>query len=218
LAQVQAQLAANISAWDGPSDALPAAITACTRCPLHCNATQAVLGQGPLDAALMIVGEQPGDQEDLSGKPFVGPAGQLFDQIAAKAGLNRQQAYVTNAVKHFKFTPRGKRRIHQTATSDEIEQCRWWLDAERARIRPKLTLAMGAVAAEAVTGNTAPILARRGKIEKARDGGQVLITLHPAYLLRLPAGEAQQRAVAAFAADLRQAVNVCADVVQRGSG
>ena len=203
LAQVQAQLVANTSAWVGPTDALPAAISACTRCLLHCSATQAVLGQGPLDAPLMIVGEQPGDQEDLSGKPFVGPAGQLFNHIAAKVGLNREQAYVTNAVKHFKFVARGKRRIHQRATTAEIEQCRWWLDAERARIKPELTIAMGAVAAEALTGNAAPLLPRRGKIESALDGRPVLITFHPAYLLRLAQGPARAAAISAFEADLR---------------
>jgi probable DNA metabolism protein len=208
LAQVQAQLAANTSAWTGPTDALPASISACTRCPLHCNATQAVLGQGPLDAALMIVGEQPGDQEDLSGKPFIGPAGQLFDRIAAQVGLNREQAYVTNAVKHFKFVARGKRRIHQRATTAEIEHCRWWLDAERARVQPKLTLAMGAVAAEALTGRSKAVLTRRGKIETALDGQPVLITLHPAYVLRLPDGVAHTDALAAFKADLRMAADL----------
>lgn len=202
MAQVQAQLAACTSAWDGPKEALPAAISACTRCPLHCAATQAVLGQGPLDANLMIVGEQPGDVEDLCGKPFVGPAGQLFDRIAAAAGIDRRQAYITNAVKHFKFTPRGKRRIHQRPNTSEIEHCRWWLDAERALIKPRLLLAMGATAAEALTGDGGAILSRRGKVQMTADGVPVLITIHPSYLLRLPDGAAREKAVAAFADDL----------------
>ncbi|QCO54709.1 UdgX family uracil-DNA binding protein [Pseudorhodobacter turbinis] len=210
LAQVQAQLAANRSAWEGPADALPAAISACTRCPLHCNATQAVLGEGPLGARLMIVGEQPGDLEDLAGKPFVGPAGQVLDRTAADVGLDRTQAYVTNAVKHFKFAARGKRRIHQRATRGEIEHCRWWLDAERARVKPKMTLALGAVAAEALTGRATPLLPRRGTIETARDGGPVLISFHPAYLLRLPPGAAQIDAMAAFKADLHLAAELSA--------
>src|SRR5690606_1466058 len=125
----------------------------CIRCPLHRQATQAVPGEGPADAALMIVGEQPGDQEDLAGRPFVGPAGRLFDAICAAAGLDRGAAYVTNAVKHFKFVPRGKRRLHQRPNSGEIAHCRWWLDHERALVRPRLILALGATAAEALTGS-----------------------------------------------------------------
>lgn len=208
MAQVQAQLAACTSAWEGPKGALPAAISGCTRCPLHQKATQAVLGEGPANAALMIVGEQPGDLEDLSGKPFIGPAGQLFDQIAAQAGLDRQQAYVTNAVKHFKFEARGKNRLHQRPNSHEIEHCRWWLDAERALVTPKLILAMGATAAEALTGHGKDILARRGTVEHTPDGQPVLITLHPSYLLRLPDPTARVQANAAFRNDLRTAASL----------
>jgi uracil-DNA glycosylase family protein len=155
MAQVQAQLAGHHSAWEGPKEGLNAAIASCTRCPLHCHATQAVCGEGPPDADLMIVGEQPGDQEDLSGRPFVGPAGQLFDQIAQQAGLERSHVYVTNAVKHFKFTPQGRRRIHQRPNSSEIDHCRWWLDAEVSIVKPKLVVAMGATALESLTGRTA---------------------------------------------------------------
>ncbi len=210
MAQVQAQLAAHQSAWDGPKDALPASISACTRCPLHCHATQAVPGEGPMDADLMIVGEQPGDQEDLSGRPFVGPAGQLFDQIAAQAGLDRKQAYVTNAVKHFKFTARGKRRIHQRPNTSEIDHCRWWLDAEVAQVRPKLILGMGATAAEGLTGRRDAILARRGKVETTPSGTPVLLTLHPSYLLRLPDLQAKADAAAQFRDDLQSAVRMLA--------
>ena len=210
MAQVQAQLSAHQSAWDGPQGALPAAISACTRCPLHCNATQAVPGEGPMDADLMIVGEQPGDQEDLSGRPFVGPAGQLFDQIAAQAGLDRTLAYVTNAVKHFKFTPRGKRRIHQRPNTSEIDHCRWWLDAEIAQVQPKLILGMGATAAEGLTGRRDAILARRGKVEETPDGTPVLLTLHPSYLLRLSDAAAKSDATAQFRDDLQTAVRMLA--------
>ena len=137
----------------GSLEALKAEASACTRCPLHRDATQVVVGEGPRDAPLMVVGEQPGDQEDLAGRTFVGPAGQLFDRLAEDAGLDRDRAFVTNAVKHFKFTPRGKRRIHQRPDAGEVQACRWWLDLERELIRPKLILAMGATAALSLTGN-----------------------------------------------------------------
>lgn len=205
MAQVQAQLASHASAWDGPAEELPKAIRACTRCPLHCHATQAVPGEGPGDADLMVVGEQPGDMEDLSGRPFVGPAGQMFDRIAAEVGLNRDAAYVTNAVKHFKFTPRGKRRIHQRPETSEIDHCRWWLDAEIAQVRPKLILAMGATAAQSLTGNGARILSRRGKIETGPEGRPVLLTLHPSYLLRISDPAMRESARAQFWQDLMAA-------------
>lgn len=205
IAQVQAQLASCTSAWDGDAKELPKAIRACTRCALHCHATQAVLGEGPDNADLMVVGEQPGDMEDLSGRPFVGPAGQLFDKIAAEVGLNREAIYLTNAVKHFKFTARGKRRLHQRPDGSEIEHCRWWLDAEIAQVRPKLILAMGATAAQSLTGDGSQVLSRRGGIETGLSGLPVLITLHPSYLLRLPDLEARERATAHFKSDLHMA-------------
>ena len=212
MAQVQAQLASCESAWDGPAEELPKAIRACTRCPLHCHATQAVPGEGPGKADLMVVGEQPGNMEDLSGRPFVGPAGQMFDSIAAAVGLNREAAYITNAVKHFKFIARGKRRIHQRPETTEIDQCRWWLDAEIAQVRPKLILAMGATAAQSLTGNGAQILSRRGKIERGPDGLPVLITLHPSYLLRVPDAAAREKAKAQFKQDLVMAAEVMTQV------
>ncbi|WP_341861697.1 UdgX family uracil-DNA binding protein [Gymnodinialimonas sp. 57CJ19] len=210
LPQVQAQLKAHQSAWDGPDGDLSAAISACTRCPLHCTATQAVLGQGPSDADLMIVGEQPGDQEDLTGQPFVGPAGQMFDTISAEVGLDRRAAYVTNAVKHFKFKPQGRRRLHQRPNTSEIEHCRWWLDAELASVNPKLTLALGSTAAHSLTGNGAGILSRRGQIETGRSGGPVFITLHPSYLLRATDPAAQKTAKAQFRDDLAQVAQLTA--------
>ena len=158
--------------------------------------------KGPLDAGLMIVGEQPGDQEDLTGRPFVGPAGQLFDQLATQAGLDRNTAYVTNAVKHFKFIPRGKRRLHQRPNASEIAHCRWWLDAEIAQVQPKLILGMGATAAEALTGRREGITGRRGTIEETPSGIPVLLTLHPSYLLRVPDPQARSAATAQFKDDL----------------
>ena len=180
----------------------------CTRCALHENATQVVFGEGPADADLMFVGEQPGDQEDLAGRPFVGPAGRLFDEIAERAGVDRSRAYVTNAVKHFKFVPRGKRRIHQKPGAGEVSACRWWLDRERELVQPRLIVAMGATAAHALTGDGKGLLKRRGSVEAARGGrGEpVFVTVHPSFLLRLPDPESRAREEGAFADDLRAAV------------
>jgi probable DNA metabolism protein len=186
-------------------DTMKQALDACRRCPIgHC-ATQGVAGEGPASARLMIVGEQPGDQEDLAGRPFVGPAGQLFDRSAAKAGIDRRQVYVTNAVKHFKFTPRGKRRLHQRPDAGEVSHCKWWLDIERRLVRPTLTVAMGATAALALTGSGASITRRRGQIERLADGTPLLVTVHPSYLLRLPDAAQRTDAEAAFVEDLKLA-------------
>ena len=184
----------------------------CARCPLSGTATQVVPGEGPARADLMIVGEQPGDQEDLAGRPFVGPAGQLFDDLAAEAGLDRSSAYVTNAVKHFKFQVRGKRRIHQTPTAHEISHCRWWLEREIAEVQPQLILGLGATAALALTGNGKGILKRRGRVEPGKMGVPVFLTLHPSSLLRQPdpTTKAQQRA--AFIDDLSQVAKIRASL------
>ncbi len=210
MAGAQAQLASCASAWDGPSSALSSAITACTRCPLHRNATQTVLGEGPVDADLMIVGEQPGDMEDLHGTPFIGPAGQLFDRLAQAAALDRRAAYVTNAVKHFKFKPQGRRRIHQRPNSSEINHCKWWLEAELAQVRPKLILALGATAAQALTGNGAALMSRRGTVEKTPTGQPVLITLHPSYILRQTDPKASAAAETLLVQDLKAAMAMLA--------
>ena len=182
-------------------DDLEAALDACRRCPLWQDATQAVPGEGPRDAALMIVGEQPGDREDLTGRPFVGPAGQLLDRVAEEAGIDRRAAFVTNAVKHFKFTPRGKRRLHQNPNAHEIQQCKWWLDIERELVKPKLIVAMGGTALESLTGNRKGILKRRGRIEQAEDGTPILVTVHPSYVLRIP-GHLRDAETARFRDDL----------------
>ncbi|MDW4498725.1 UdgX family uracil-DNA binding protein [Sulfitobacter sp. D35] len=188
------------------------ALQGCQRCPLWRDATQAVPGEGPPDAPLMIVGEQPGDHEDLAGRPFVGPAGQLFDRVAGEAGLDRSKAYVTNAVKHFKFVARGKRRLHQAPERDEIDHCRWWLDLERRMIRPKLILAMGGTALESLTGSRKGILKRRGGLEQAGDGTPLLVTVHPSYLLRLPSEERRQSETELFRADLRRTADLLSEL------
>ena len=183
--------------------ALKAEASACQRCPLWAPATQTVFGEGPEEAVLMFVGEQPGDQEDLAGLPFVGPAGQVFNAALAEAGIDRARAYVTNAVKHFKFEPRGKRRIHAKPGAGEITACRWWLDAERAAVKPKLIVALGATAARGITGKAVTISRERGRGVVQADGSELWITVHPSYLLRIedPAAAAAERA--AFVGDLR---------------
>jgi DNA polymerase len=151
----------------------------------------------------VFVGEQPGDQEDLAGRPFVGPAGQMFDRALAEAGLDRTRAYVTNAVKHFKFTPRGKRRIHNKPDTQEIERCRWWLEQELTLVAPRLVVALGASAARALTGRDVTIARTRGRLMEFPGGRAGLITVHPSYLLRLPDPAAQKAEYARFVADLR---------------
>jgi DNA polymerase len=176
----------------------------CRLCPLWKPATQTVFGQGPAGARLMLVGEQPGDQEDLAGLPFVGPAGQVLDRALAEAGIDRSTIYVTNAVKHFKFEPRGKRRIHATPDYSEIEVCRFWLDQERSVIKPALIVLLGGSAARAVLGRTVTISRERGR-PLPLPGGQAFVTVHPSYLLRLPDEASRDREYAAFVSDLRTA-------------
>ncbi|PVA08197.1 UdgX family uracil-DNA binding protein [Thalassorhabdomicrobium marinisediminis] len=200
--KVEKQLAAFGSRWSGSRDELSAQISACTRCPLYCMATQAVPGEGPSQAALMIVGEQPGDQEDLQGRPFVGPAGQLFDRLAGEVDFARTTAFVTNAVKHFKFKPQGRRRLHQRPNTSEIDQCKWWLDAERATVQPKVILAMGATAATALTGDGRGIGTRRGRVSTLEDGTALILTYHPSYMLRLRDTDQRAQAEEAFRQDL----------------
>ncbi|QBX33295.1 UdgX family uracil-DNA binding protein [Paracoccus liaowanqingii] len=199
-----------------PDDSLPETLdqaatqaARCTRCDLCHAATQTVWGTGAPTAPLMIVGEAPGDHEDLQGKPFVGPAGQLLRRTMAEAHLPADRAWLTNAVKHFRFTPRGKRRMHQTPDRPHVEHCRWWLDLERRFTAPRLTVALGATAAFALTGNRKPLTPRRGTIEPAFDGGPVLITWHPSLILRLPPDRAPA-ALAELRADLTRAAELTA--------
>ncbi len=209
VARIHAQLQENPqpASWN----ILTAGLSGCTRCPLHGPATQVVPGAGPHDAPLMIVGEQPGDQEDRAGMPFVGPAGQLFDTLAQQAGLDRKAAYVTNAVKHFKFKEGAKRRLHVNPNASEISHCKFWLETERTLLKPRLTLALGATATGALTGNAKDISKRRGTIEDTTHG-PVLITLHPSALLRMP-DAARPAAEAAMIADLTLAVETLANLI-----
>ena len=177
----------------------------CTRCHLYKDATQTVFGEGRVSAQLVLVGEQPGDQEDLAGRPFVGPAGQMLDRALADAGVDRATTYVTNAVKHFKFEQRGKRRIHSKPNGPEIEACRWWIDQERALIRPPVTVAMGATAARSLLHKVVTISGTRGRPLKLEDGGECWVTIHPSYLLRLQHKADKEREYAQFVEDLRQA-------------
>ncbi|HEY3887753.1 MAG TPA: UdgX family uracil-DNA binding protein [Caulobacteraceae bacterium] len=185
--------------------AIDAGVQACRRCDLWRDATQGVPGQGPAKAALMLVGEQPGDQEDLAGKPFVGPAGQMLDRALGEAGIARGEVFVTNAVKHFKHEPRGKRRLHKTPNTGEIVACRWWLDAERRLVRPRLIVAMGGTAVLAVFGRPLPIMKSRRRAIQLDDQAQGLVTVHPSYLLRIPDEAAKADAYAGFVDDLKLA-------------
>jgi DNA polymerase len=175
----------------------------CRACPLWKNATQIVFGEGPPHAPLMLVGEQPGDREDIAGKPFVGPAGQMLDRALEEAGIDRNKAYVTNAVKHFKFMPRGKFRLHQKPTTPEIKACRPWYERELAAIKPDLVVAMGATAVQSVFGKITPINKNRGRLIDLDDGTRVLVTVHPSYLLRLPDEEAKAKEYQRFVDDLK---------------
>lgn len=181
--------------------AVDKAIHRCRRCPIGLLDNEAVMGEGPKDAALMIVGEQPGDQEDESGRPFVGPAGQLLDRHLEKAGIDRKKAYLTNAVRHFKFVQRGKRRLHQSPTVKEIDICSWWMESERAIVQPRLILAMGTSAARGMLGKTVSISKTRGEPISLEDDSELWVTAHPSYLLRLK-GEKKEEQTRLLDADL----------------
>ena len=173
---------------------------------LYKRATQTVFGEGPKNARLMLLGEQPGDQEDLAGKPFVGPAGKLLERALEKAGINREEVYVTNTVKHFKWEPRGKRRIHQKPNSREIAACRPWLEAELRLVRPEVLVCLGATAAQSVFGPSFRVTRDRGKVWESEIAPKVLATVHPASLLRQPDEESREREYARFVVDLRAAL------------
>ena len=179
----------------------------CRACPLWKDATQTVFGEGPQTARLMLVGEQPGDKEDLAGKPFIGPAGQMLDRALEEAGIDRRTVYVTNAVKHFKFVPRGKIRLHQKPNTPDIKACRQWYERELAAIKPDLVVAMGATAAQSVFGKLTPVNKTRGRLIEIEDT-RALVTVHPSYLLRLPDAEAKAREYQRFVEDLKIAAAV----------
>ena len=186
--------------------ALRKAEARCTRCPLYKYATQVVPGEGRAGARLMLVGEQPGDKEDLAGKPFVGPAGRILDQALEEAGVPRGDAFVTNAVKHFKFEMRGKRRLHKRPNAHEIERCKWWFEQERAIVKPAVIVAMGATAARSLFDRVVTIAKMRGEVHRLADGTAALVTVHPSYLLRIQDEADKQQEYRHFVSDLRLAM------------
>jgi uracil-DNA glycosylase len=182
----------------------------CRACPLWKDATQTVFGEGPADAEIMFVGEQPGDREDVRGRPFVGPAGLLFDKALNEAGIDRTRVYVTNAVKHFKFEPRGKRRLHKRPNAGEIKVCRNWLIGEIETIAPRLVVALGATAAQGLAGRPIPVLSNRGAVLDLASGLRVFITIHPSALLRLRDEEEKRSGYDSFVHDLRAIKQIAA--------
>ena len=180
----------------------------CTDCALYKRATQMVFGEGPARACIVLVGEQPGDSEDLAGRPFIGPAGQMLDRALHDAGIERTKTYVTNAVKHFKFDPRGKRRIHAKPNAAEIKACHQWIARELDAIAPDLVIALGATAAQSLMGKGMPIGRNRGKELTWSDGRRGIITVHPSYLLRIPDAESKEREYHAFVRDLKLAAKL----------
>jgi DNA polymerase len=180
----------------------------CTACPLYKNATQTVFGEGPKRAAIMLLGEQPGDQEDLSGKPFIGPAGQILNRALEEAGVDRNSVYVTNTVKHFKWEPRGKRRIHQKPSSRDIAACRPWLEAELRVVRPNVLVCLGSTAAQALFGSSFRVTRERGKVLESELARRVVATVHPSSLLRQQEEESRAREYARFVQDLRVAARL----------
>ena len=190
------------SSWSTVRDAA----SRCTACHLYKQATQTVFGEGPKTARMMLVGEQPGDYEDVAGKPFVGPAGKIMDRALEEAGIDRKEVYVTNAVKHFKWEPRGKRRLHKKPNSREIAACRPWLEAEMRLVKPNLVVAMGSTAAQTIFGPSFRVTRERGKVLSSKLAPRVLATVHPSSLLRQPDKESRHREFKNFVADLRVAV------------
>jgi DNA polymerase len=178
----------------------------CTLCPLYRNATQTVFGEGAAQAKIMLVGEQPGDQEDLAGHPFVGPAGKVLDRAMAEAGLDRKKTWLTNAVKHFKNEPRGKKRLHKRPNRYEVEVCRIWLRQEISLVKPQLILALGVTAAVALAGRPVVLSRERGKVIELADGQRGMVTTHPSSILRMPDQRARHAAFAALVKDLKAAV------------
>jgi uracil-DNA glycosylase family protein len=183
-----------------------AAAKSCTACPLYKNATQTVFGEGPRRATMMMIGEQPGDYEDVAGRPFVGPAGKILDRALVDAGIDRDEVYVTNAVKHFKWEPRGKRRIHQKPSSRDIAACRPWLEAELRLVEPRLVVCLGSTAGQTIFGPAFRVTKERGKVLESPYAKKVVATVHPSSLLRQPDEQSREREYRLFVADLRVAL------------
>lgn len=184
---------------------LAAEAAGCTRCPLHLLDTRTVFGEGPAGARILLVGEQPGDQEDRQGRPFVGPAGQVLDAALAEAGIDRAAAYLTNAVKHFKHEPHGRIRLHKTPTAAEAGACRWWLDQELALLRPRIVVGLGVTAASTLLRRKVTLSRERGRTVMLPGGQAAMLTLHPSAILRMPGEAARAAARAGLVADLRLA-------------
>jgi DNA polymerase len=189
-------------------DELRRAAAGCENCGLYAKATQTVFGEGAAEAELMLVGEQPGDKEDLAGHPFVGPAGKVLDRGLEAAAIDRSTVYVTNVVKHFKWTPRGKRRLHQRPNAEEIAACRPWLDAEVTEVRPRLVVCLGATAAQALLGRAFRVTKQRGQLVDWDLEPSIMATVHPSSILRAQDPEAQEAEFAGFVADLKVAADV----------
>jgi len=200
----QAPAPGPMAALPGSLDAMRSAAAACRRCPLWEPATQTVFGQGPADARVMVIGEQPGDREDLSGRPFVGPAGQLLDQAMADAGIDRSALYMTNAVKHFRFQRRGKVRVHQRPEREHVQACRSWLAGEIEQVRPSTVVCLGATAASALLGSSFRFSDGRGQWHTLHDGTRALVTVHPSWVLRQGDGAARDAAYRVLLDDLRK--------------
>ena len=194
-----------MAADDAALAALKDDAAGCRSCPLWENATQTVFGEGPVETRLMLVGEQPGDKEDLAGRPFVGPAGLLLDRALEDAGIDRNSTYVTNAVKHFKWIWRGKRRLHQKPAIREVMACKPWLVAEIEAVRPKIVVCMGATAAQAVLGRAVPITKERGKFILSESGLLALVTIHPSAIYRRREKDEQEQEYRRFAAEIKLA-------------
>jgi DNA polymerase len=192
-------------------EALRAEAAGCRRCALWAHATQTVFGEGADGAEIVLVGEQPGDREDLAGRPFVGPAGAVLDRALVEAGLDRERLYVTNAVKHFKNEMQGKRRLHKKPNVSEIEHCRWWLEKETALLAPKLTVALGATALRSLIGRNEPIMRSRAKLLRSPFAGRVFVTIHPSLLLRLRDADERRREFESFVRDLALARQFAAE-------
>ena len=191
--------------------ALAQAEAQCTRCPLYKDATQVVPGEGSPRARVMMVGEQPGDKEDLEGRPFVGPAGRMLDRAIAEAGLDRRKIFVTNAVKHFKFEQRGKRRLHKKPNAYEIDRCNWWQEQELRIVKPELVVALGATALRSLTGKPTAIVKLRGRVVPLADGTPLIATIHPSYLLRIQDDNDKAAEYGRFINDLR----LCAKLLEQ---
>ncbi|MGV2186602.1 UdgX family uracil-DNA binding protein [Rhizobium rhizogenes] len=185
-------------------EALRSDAESCRRCDLYRNATHLVFGDGPRNAEIVLVGEQPGDKEDLAGKPFVGPAGRLLDQCLEEAGIDRDRCYVTNAVKHFKYQMRGKKRLHARPNAGEMQRCAWWLGAELELLQPKLVVALGATAVSSLLGSKVRVMRDRGRILRPSGQVEILVTIHPSALLRIREPGEKEKSRLAFIRDLKK--------------